>query len=159
MYEPVLLDVTDGMLLTYAQAYINLIQQWPGLSSPQDKSSEKVQTLILYDGEAPGNFKWGYQVENGTSCHQWFKLYVMTLCSKWSDLIDLCDRDLESTYDPKEKALDNRYPLSNRLPANVDQILSNLLQIICLRSKDTSCICSNFTWASFKQLKYPYNSS
>jgi hypothetical protein len=30
------------------------------------------------------------------------------------------DRDLESTYDPKEKALANRYPLTNRLPANVD---------------------------------------
>jgi hypothetical protein len=102
------------------QAHINLIQQWPGLSSPQDKSSEKVQTQILYDGEAPGDFKWGYQVENATSCHQWFKLYVMNPCSNWSDLIDVCDRDLESTYDPKEKALANRYPLTNRLLSTVD---------------------------------------
>ncbi|PMD42775.1 actin-like ATPase domain-containing protein [Hyaloscypha variabilis F] len=83
-------------------AHINIIQQWPGLSSPLDKSSEKVPTQILYDGEAPGDFKWGYQIKDDLPRHQWFKL------------------DLESSYNPKEKALANRYPHPNNLPSNVD---------------------------------------
>ncbi|KAH6671163.1 hypothetical protein B0J14DRAFT_595465 [Halenospora varia] len=83
-------------------AHVNIIQQWPGLSSPLDKSSEKIPTQILYDGEAPGDFKWGSQIEDDVPRHQWFKL------------------DLESSYNPKDKALANRYPHPNNLPSNVD---------------------------------------
>ncbi|KAH8807944.1 hypothetical protein F5884DRAFT_857504 [Xylogone sp. PMI_703] len=81
---------------------INIIQQWPGLSSPLDKSSEKVPTQILYDKEAPGSFKWGYQIKDDLPCHQWFKL------------------DLESSYKPEEKVPADRYPHPNNLHLDAD---------------------------------------
>ncbi|KAF4628841.1 hypothetical protein G7Y89_g9311 [Cudoniella acicularis] len=80
--------------------HLNIVQQWPGMSSPLDRSSEKVPTQILYDSEALGGFKWGYQIRDDVPRHQWFKL------------------DLESTYKPST-ALSNRYPHPNNLPPNI----------------------------------------
>lgn len=46
------------------------------MSSPQDKSSDKVPTEIVYDVNAPDGLRWGYQIQENTPRHQWFKLYV-----------------------------------------------------------------------------------
>jgi hypothetical protein len=68
----------SSSLLTHYkyQGFENVIQKWPGMSSPLDKSSEKVPTQILYSNEVPEGFKWGYQIRDDVPRHQWFKLYV-----------------------------------------------------------------------------------
>ncbi|KAI5850386.1 hypothetical protein DFP73DRAFT_539181 [Morchella snyderi] len=89
-----------------------VISAWP---SGGNRTSDKVPTEVSYDNNAPGGYRWGFDIRPGQKRHQWFKLQL----------------DPSQKLATKASSLARRYPSRTELPpgysGDISQHVTNYL--------------------------------